>query len=443
MIPKTSNYWIKNARIPAAVLSPSAEAIAPLIPELAAPPYSEAFIAADVEVRDGCLAQIVPAQTSKVEPSTPSINLQERLVFPGFVDVHTHLDKAHTWTRTPNPTGTFEDALSNAEQDKLHWSIDDLYRRMDFAVRCSYVQGTVAIRTHLDVFENTIDASLAAFRQLKENWRDRVTLEAVALVTLDCYTSGAGVYLADQMADIGGLIGGIPLMHPNLEEQLDRVFELAAERKMAIDFHTDETDDPTSTTLRQVGLAALRHQFPYPVLCGHCCNLSVQPEEEATKTLDIVKAAGLHIVSLPMCNLYLQDRQYGRMPRWRGVTLLPELRAQGTPIAIASDNCRDVFYAYGNHDPLEVLTQSIRIAQLDRPIADWTRAITTTPANMMGLSQAGRLGVGYPADFVIFTARNFSELLSRPQGDRIVVRHGQAIDTTLPDYRELDDLVPH
>jgi cytosine deaminase len=31
--------------------------------------------------------------------------------------------------------------------------------------------------------------------------------------------------------------------------------------------------------------------------------------------------------------------------------------------------------------------------------------------------------------------------MSRPQADRIVVRAGRAIDTTLPDYRELDDLM--
>ena len=34
-----------------------------------------------------------------------------------------------------------------------------------------------------------------------------------------------------------------------------------------------------------------------------------------------------------------------------------------------------------------------------------------------------------------------TELLSRPQSDRTVLRNGVAIDTTLPDYRELDDLM--
>jgi cytosine deaminase len=31
--------------------------------------------------------------------------------------------------------------------------------------------------------------------------------------------------------------------------------------------------------------------------------------------------------------------------------------------------------------------------------------------------------------------------LSRRQSDRVVLRNGRAIDTTLPDYRDLDDLV--
>ena len=43
-------------------------------------------------------------------------------------------------------------------------------------------------------------------------------------------------------------------------------------------------------------------------------------------------------------------------------------------------------------------------------------------------------------DFVVFSARSFSELLSRPQPDRRVVRRGAAVDATVPDYAELDDL---
>ena len=44
-------------------------------------------------------------------------------------------------------------------------------------------------------------------------------------------------------------------------------------------------------------------------------------------------------------------------PLWRGVTLLHEARDAGVAVAIASDNTRDQFYAYGDLDMLEVFNQ--------------------------------------------------------------------------------------
>ena len=165
----------------------------------------------------------------------------------------------------------------------------------------------------------------------------------------------------------------------------------------------------------------------------------MQAEAEANKTIQLVKKAGIGVVSLPMCNLYLQGRKSGTTPRWRGVTLLHELKQQGVSVAIASDNCRDPFFAFGDHDALEVFNLSVRIAHLDHPYGDWANAITLTPADLMGLPQVG-IGVGLPADLVLFKARSYGELLSRSQHDRIVLRDGKSIDTTLPDYAELDDL---
>ncbi|MGO7206827.1 cytosine deaminase, partial [Rhizobium ruizarguesonis] len=44
-------------------------------------------------------------------------------------------------------------------------------------------------------------------------------------------------------------------------------------------------------------------------------------------------------------------------------------------------------------------------------------------------------------DLVLFSARRWSEFLSRPQSDRVVLRRGKVIDRSLPDYRELDNVV--
>ncbi len=84
----------------------------------------------------------------------------------------------------------------------------------------------------------------------------------------------------------------------------------------------------------------------------------------------------------------------------------------------------------------------MKILQLDYPLGDWITAATQVPAAIMGLMQRGTLQLGMPADLVICRARNYSELLARAQWDRVVLRNGRAIDTTLPDYRQLDDLMP-
>jgi cytosine deaminase len=167
----------------------------------------------------------------------------------------------------------------------------------------------------------------------------------------------------------------------------------------------------------------------------------MQPDAFVADTLRAVAHAGIAIVSLPMCNMYLQGRTAGRTPRWRGITLLHELRGEGIDVSIASDNCRDPFYAFGDHDMLEVMTQATRIAHLDHPFGDWPTSFTSVPADVMGLADHGRLKVGAPADLVLLSARFMSEMLSRSQADRVVVRGGRAIDTSLPDYRELDGLL--
>ena len=142
-----------------------------------------------------------------------------------------------------------------------------------------------------------------------------------------------------------------------------------------------------------------------------------------------------------MCNMYLQGRTQGRTPRWRGITMVHEFRAAGVPVSFASDNCRDPFYAYGDYDMLEVYREAVRIAQLDHPFGNWAASVTATPAAACGFIGKGRIAVGASADLVLFRARSMTELLARPQSDRTVLRNGKPIDTTLPDFREMDAIV--
>ncbi|MEC9343535.1 MAG: amidohydrolase family protein, partial [Pseudomonadota bacterium] len=142
-------------------------------------------------------------------------------------------------------------------------------------------------------------------------------------------------------------------------------------------------------------------------------------------------------------NLDLQDRRSsGTTPRWRGITLLHEMAARGINVAVASDNTRDPFYAYGDLDMLEAYRMATRIAHFDHPVGDWPRTVLANPAAAMGLDEShGRLRVGDPADLIVFRGRSWTELLSRPESDRIVYRDGRPIRAKLPDYAELDHLM--
>lgn len=459
--PSSDRYWLKNAHVPVALLSPPQEAIA-------AQQTPEGLACVDLEICEGAIAQITLPNPS--ETGQEAIDLRQGIVFPCFVDMHTHLDKGHIWRRSPNLDGSFETALTTVQGDReKHWTVEDVYRRMAFGLKCSYAHGTQAIRTHIDALDGQAKTSLAALQALQTEWQGKLVLQAVSLLPLEVFMTPEGEQLADLFASCGGVLGGLVLMHPDLDQQLDRVFALAEARGMDLDFHTDESGNPADMTLRHVAAAAVRHQFSGKVVCGHCCSLAIQPFEEVVKTLDWVQQSGIGIVSLPLCNLYLQDRNQSasstflqqaandkslklemqlemqlpntHTPRWRGITLLHELHHQGTPVAVASDNCRDPFYGFGDHDMLEVLTQATRIAHFDAPYGDWCRTVTQTPAALMGLAATGQIGVGRSADLILFRARHYSELMSRPQSDRLVLRKGKAIDSTLPDYAELDDLL--
>lgn len=370
------------------------------------------------------------------------VDMKGAMLFPCFTDMHTHLDKGHIWPRAPNPDGTFMGALSTVAADRLaNWSADDVGARMEFSLRCAYAHGTAAIRTHLDAIPPQDAISFPVFAAKRAEWAGRITLQAACLIGAgDFNIDGVFRGTADIVAASGGVLGMVTYPLPDVATRISAFLAMAAARGLSADFHVDETLDPASNTLKLIAEAVLASRFNTPVVVGHCCSLSTMPEDEAMETLDLVARAGIHVVSLPMCNLYLQDRHANRTPRMRGITLVHEMKARGINVSFASDNTRDPFYAYGDMDMVEVMRAATRIGHLDHSGSDWPLAFTAHPARAMGLAEPS-LRPGAAADLVICKARTWAELMARPQSDRIVIRAGRQIDRTLPDYAELDPLM--
>jgi cytosine deaminase len=319
---------------------------------------------------------------------------------------------------------------------------------MDFALRCAFAHGTAAIRTHLDSAPPQHEISWAVFDRVRARWAGRIELQAVALVGPDIMLD-LPTYrrVATRAAASGGHLGGAIAVWPDARRAVFNAVELAGELGLDLDLHVDETLEIESSALRHLADAVIETGFKGKVLAGHSCVLSVQDEATAIATIERVAEAGIAVVAMPMCNMYLQHRRNDPAPltpRYRGVTLVNELRAAGIPVALASDNTRDPFYAYGDLDGIEVFREGARIAHFDHPQAaawNWLGAVTAGAAEIAGFGYNGRIAIGAPADLMLFGARNWTELMSRPQSDRIVLRAGRPIDTRPPDYRELDGLM--
>jgi cytosine deaminase len=429
----SEDFWLRNARVPAAFL-----------PSIPGPADAEGLVCLDLRIADGRIAALAPLG------SVPdAIDLDGGQVWPGLVDAHVHLDKTQIWPRAANPDGTHAGARTAVAADRPGWSEADITARFEFGLACAYAHGTVAMRTHIDSYWPSARTGWRVFRTLREAWAGRIALQASSICPLEQFMAEAGIALADEVANSGGVLGMATTglgdldrpMPPGVPDQLDRFFALAEDRGLALDLHIDETGDRRARVLHAVASTVLRRNFRHPVQCGHCCSLGLQSEEFAAETIRLCAEAGIAIVALPMCNLYLQGRDPGRTPRWRGITLVHEFHTAGVPVAFASDNCRDPFHAYGDYDMLEVYREAVRIAHLDRPFGEWPRSVGPIPAMALGLPQHGQIRVGADADLMLFRARSMTELLARPQSDRVILRNGRAIDAAPPDYRELDRLL--
>lgn len=441
-VPSTPRLFLKRARVPLCLIESADDAPAWITDD-------EGSVLADLLIQDGKLAAILPSGSPHAPVDTPVVDLNGRHVWPMFIDCHAHLDKTQIVPRANNPDGSFTGAREASMADRQrYWTRADIEKRMEFALRCAAHHGVSAIRTHLDSHEGQIETSWEVFQDLREKWRDRVTLQAVALVVADAYATPFAQRVLDIVSEAGGSLGTFlrlpddqTQMPTHIDPFLDQLFERAAERGLDVDLHVDETGNPASQMLERIAQSVLRTGFTGRVVCGHCCSLTLQSEQQVQQTLALCADAHIGIVTLPTANLYLQDRQPNRTPRWRGVTLVREMLDAGLTVAIGGDNVRDPFFPYGDHDMLDTLRQAVRILHLDHPIRDTPRLSGPNAARLMGLDQ-GVLKAGADARLVIFNARTLNEIMSRPQADRVVYDRGRVGAQPLPSYEELDDLLP-
>ncbi len=356
------------------------------------------------------------------------VDLGGRLVLPVLVDSHVHLDKAFIVRRTGLPEGGLVDAVKLSGADAANRSEQDLESRMSQALERAYANGTAAMRTHLDT-PDMPHSSLPwqVFDRLRREWRGRVDLQAVALMALERVEHPEFEERCRQIAALGGVLGAFIPPRMVSPRQLDMLFGHADKAGLAVDFHVDETLDPAANGIEMICDSIGRTGYAGSVMAGHCCSLASRDAPDRDRIIDKIAAAGVHVVSLPHSNLFLQDRGAGATPLRRGITTVREMRARGASVHFASDNVQDPFYPYGDFDMIEVFRSAVRTAHLDRDIGEWANGLCRDAAVACGFGPYGRIAAGAPADLIICDARDWHDLVGRSFFDRLVLRSGAPV----------------
>ncbi|MFK7869136.1 MAG: amidohydrolase family protein [Roseobacter sp.] len=308
-----------------------------------------------------------------------------RLLVPGLVEAHCHLDKCHTIDRIGPVGGDLTAALEAQRRDKARWTADDLRNRAHRGIKEAQQAGCVMMRTHADWGDGT--APPVNWSVLTELAADTagLALQCAALTGIDKMAdAGYARAVARRVATDNGVLGSFILHHDAIEEGVRQTIAVADHFGLPLDFHVDEGLGDWNG-LEVIADIALETGFAGPILCGHAVSLMDKDAGAVARIAGKLARAGVFVCALPTTNLYLQGRRAGTPDR-RGITRLRELHAAGVRILVGSDNVADAFCPTGQHDPRAALHLAALTAHLDPPFDRWVPGITTDAAIALGRS---------------------------------------------------------
>jgi cytosine deaminase len=376
---------------------------------------------------DGRIAAVATAMADVTAENV--IDLGNKLVVPGLVDAHQHLDKSRTRRLVDNPTATLDGASAAYRRLAAAATREDIIARAERTLDICLGHGTVAIRSHTNIESQSELRGIEAMVELRERCRGRMTLQVVAHLTGDAprKLDAARQWLAAAVAAGADVIGGVPQYAEAPLAFLDLLFEFAERSGLPLDMHIDEHLDPRRLLFDAVIERTRAHGMQGRVTAGHCCALSAAAPDEAKRIVAGLAEAGIAVVTLPAANLFLQGRDAEQTPP-RGLTRVRELLAAGIPVAAASDNIQDPFVPTGSGDLLEVARWTLTAGHLG--LADLFAAfemISATPAAVIGLGKDWGIRTGARADLLITGCDDIDDLVATGATRRAVLVAGRLV----------------
>jgi cytosine deaminase len=377
----------------------------------------------DIVIQDGLIAAL---GRGEAVAARETIDLAGRVVTPGLVEAHIHLDKALLDDRVTATTGTLDEAIRVTADAKRHFTVDDIRARARRALDLAVRAGTTALRAHVEVDPIVGLAGMEAVLPLREEYRNAVDIQVCAFPQEGILkTPGTEGLLRRALTMGADLVGGCPYNDTDGVEHVRIVFALAVAFGVDADLHIDFADEPEHLHIRNVVAETLRTGWRGRVAVGHLTELAALPPYQQGELVADIAAASIGVIALPMTDLYLMGRRDEQNVR-RGLAPIRRLLEGGVRVALASNNLRNAFTPVGTADLVD-LTAVAAVAAHMGTAADMRRllnTITVHPAAILGLRGYG-LDPGCRADLVAWDCEEVEDIVAARAPRVLVVKRGR------------------
>ncbi|EJY55406.1 phenylacetic acid degradation B [Alicyclobacillus hesperidum URH17-3-68] len=396
----------------------------------------------DIGVQGGHIAEIVTAGTRTY--SGQVIEGRGLLAMPPFVEPHVHLDSVLTAGQPRwNESGTLFEGIQRWSERKPYLTREDVLTRVDEALQWMMAQGTLHIRTHVDVTDPTLTA-LQALLELREKVRGVVDIQIVAFPQegIYSYQNGRGLELLEEALRLGAdVVGAIPHYEYTREygvRSIDACFDLAEKYDRLVDVHCDEIDDEQSRFVEVVATRALERGMGQRVTASHTTAMGSYNDAYAYKLFGLLRKADIHFIANPLINITLQGR-FDSYPKRRGFTRVKELWQAGINVCLGHDDIMDPWYSFGTGSMLQVAHMAMHVGQMTgrQEAMACVDMVTYRSAKTLQIEDRYGIEVGKPASLLLVDADDKWDLLRRMPPAELVMSHGMVVAKTDPVKRRV------
>jgi cytosine deaminase len=359
-----------------------------------------------------------------------TVDVEGRLVTPGLVEAHIHLDKALLSDRVRAAAGTLEEAIRLTGEAKRGFTVEDIQARARRVLDLAVAQGTTAMRTHVDVDPIVELMGMEAILPLREEYARALELQVCAFAQEGIVQApGTEALLRRALAMGADLVGGCPYNDIDALAHIDIVFGLAEAFDRDVDFHVDFFDEPEHLHIHQIIRQTLQRSWHGRVSVGHLTELAALPAWDQDAVVADIAAAGIGVICLPATDLYLMGRHDDTNVR-RGLTPIRRLLAAGVPVALASNNIGNPFTPVGTADLAHMAFLTALAAHMGaaQDLRQLLAMLTSHPARMLRLPEYG-LAPGCRADLVVWDCERVEDVAASLPARILVVKHGRVTVT--------------